>query len=388
MKVRNGHAMVALAGVLSCAAPAAAQDWTHEIQAHLQALTRAEALAHAALDAQREGELQRQRDAARARDQLERQREAQARQRQLIAERARQLQQGWAEVTGSFSRTVRLGRDGTLDLENIAGDVVITGGRGSDVRIEAVRRMRTPSETQARRLLQQLRIDVVQRGGNVEVRTQYPRVRSASGEVAYTIAVPASANVTVRTMSGDVRVSNLNGELRAEAVSGDVVAASVRRVRLVKTMSGNVQLTDGESDELTASTMSGDVVVNNLKGRLFDLQSVTGSLRLTNVEPDRVHLRSMNGDIEYVGRLSRSGRYEFQSHLGDIRVTPTNNQGFDIQASTFGGSFRSEYALRITEDSAAGARRTGSRMLRGTFGDAGAAITALSFGGDIVLVRR
>jgi hypothetical protein len=113
-----------------------------------------------------------------------------------------------------------------------------------------------------------------------------------------------------------------------------------------------------------------------------------GHVRLTNVEPDRVRLHSMNGDIEFLGRLARSGRYEFQSHAGTIRLTPMNNQGFDIQASTFGGNFRSDYTLKITEDSAPGPGRRGSRTIRATFGDAGAAITAHSLNGDIVIVRR
>ena len=375
MNVRKGRAIVGLAILLTSATRASAQDVEREIEAHLEALARLHLLARQYLSERPVVVL------------LKPQRVATAREQQQIAERARQVQEGWPEVSEPWSRTLRLGPNGTLDLENVAGNVAITGGRGSEVRIEAVRTMRNPSAAQARRLLQQLRIDVVERPGNVEVRTRTPRVRNASGEVAYTITVPSSANVTVRTMSGDVRVTNVDGELRAEAISGDVVATDVRRVRLVKTMSGDIELSNGESDELTATTMSGNVIVRNLRGRRFDLQSVMGHVRLTNVQPDRAHLRSMNGDIEYVGRIARGGRYEFQSHAGNIRVTPTNNQGFDIQVSTFGGSFRSDYALRITDDSAGG-RRTSSRILRGTFGDAGAAITVHSFEGDIVLVRR
>lgn len=375
MRARTGFAIIAVAMLLASPTRASAQDVRRHIEEHLEALARMHVLAQRHLGQRHVVVL------------LTPQQEAAPRQRPQVAERARQLQEGWPEVSEPWTRTIPLGPNGTLDLENFAGDVTITGGRGSEVRIEAVRTMRNPSAAQARRLLQQLRIDVVERGGNVEVRTRHPRVRNASGEVTYAIAVPSSANVTVRTMSGNVRVRNVDGELRAEAVSGDVVASDVRRVRLVKTMSGDIELSNGESDELTASTMSGNVLVSNLKGRLFDLQSVTGNVRLTNVQPDRAHLRSMNGDIEYVGRIARSGRYQFQSHAGNIRVTPTNSQGFDIRASTFGGSFRSDYALRITEDSAPG-RRTSSRILRGTFGDAGAAITAHSFGGDIVLVRR
>ena len=61
-----------------------------------------------------------------------RQADAQARERAL-----QKMQQQWPEVVESFSKTVRLGRNGTLDLENFAGNIIITAGREDDVRIEA-----------------------------------------------------------------------------------------------------------------------------------------------------------------------------------------------------------------------------------------------------------
>jgi hypothetical protein len=332
---------------------------------------------------------QQDRDAARIREAQERQREADQ-QRRAAAARGRGAQNvsNWPEVTESVTHTFRMGPNGTFDLQNVSGNIVITGGRGNDAKIEAVKRVRNPTEARARALLPQLRIEVVERGGNVDVRTIQPRGPSTFAQVEYTVVVPSGVNVSVRTSGGDVTVTNLNGELRAESSSGDVTATGVSRVRVVKTVGGDIQLADGEFDELTASTMSGNLVLRNVKGRVFDLQSVMGHLRLTNVDADRANLRSVNGDIEYLGRLARSGRYELQSHFGNIRLTPTSNQGFDVEASTFGGSFRSEYALKIVGDSASGQRRGTSRVVRGTSGDAGAAITALSFGGDIVIVRR
>ena len=315
-------------------------------------------------------------------------RSEQVRRAEQAAEHAREQRARASELTEKFSRTLRLGRNGTLDLQNLAGHVVITGGRGDEVRIDAVKTVRNPDERRARTLMQQMQVEVIERGGNIEVRTQVPRVPGGSGTVDYTVAVPASANVTVRTFSGDIRVRNINGELRVEATRGNVHASDVRRVRLVKTLSGNIEVANGQSEELTASTTDGNLTLDNLKGRFFDLQSISGHLRLINVDPERVHLRSMAGNIEYIGRLSPSGTYEFSSHTGTIRLTPTNRQGFDIQASTFGGRFRSEYELKITEDSGSGRPTRGTRMLRGFYGDAGAAITAYTMNGDIVLIRR
>jgi hypothetical protein len=326
---------------------------------------------------------------------LERQTQQQ-RAREAQQERARRLReaaltlrerevQKWPEATEAFSQTVRLGRNGTFELQNVAGDIVVTGGGGDDVRIEATKRARHPQDASARAALRTLEIQVVERGGNVQVRTEYSRgSRNTVARVDYRISVPSSANLVLGTMSGNVSVSNVAGELRARATSGNVITSSVRRVRQLATVSGNVEVADAETDELEASSVDGDIVLRNVKGRILELSTVTGDARLIDVELDRASLQSMAGDLEFNGRLARSGRYDFQTHSGTIRVVPSGAQGFDLEATSFSGDVRSDFALKT----AGAASRGPQRMLRGTFGDAGAMVSAQSFAGDILIVRR
>jgi len=292
------------------------------------------------------------------------------------------------EYTENFSRTVRIGRTGALDLQNVAGDISVTGGGGDDVRIEAVKRVRHPNEAEAKVLLSEIAIEVADRGGRVEVRTEYPRRRNWSGGVDFTVSVPRDASVALRSVSGTVKVTNINGELRAETVSGDIIMMTAKKLRVAKTVSGDVEISESEADELSLGTVSGDVIVNRLKGSGFDAQSVSGDLRLTDVEIDHASIRSVSGDIDYSGRLARNGRYQFQSHSGDIRVTPADAKGFAIEASTFSGDVRSDYALTLQTSPANSFTPGRNRSVRGSFGDAGATLTLQSFSGDIVIVKR
>ena len=292
------------------------------------------------------------------------------------------------EYTENFSRTVRIGRTGALDLQNVAGDISVTGGGGDDVRIEAVKRVRHPNEAEAKALLSEIAIEVADRGGRVEVRTEYPRRRNWSGGVDFTLSVPRDASVALRSVSGTVKVTNINGELRAETVSGDIITMTAKKLRVAKTVSGDVEISESEADELSLGTVSGDVIVNRLKGSGFDAQSVSGDLRLTDVEIDHASIRSVSGDIDYSGRLARNGRYQFQSHSGDIRVTPADAKGFAIEASTFSGDVRSDYALTLQTSPGNSFTPGRNRSVRGSFGDAGATLTLQSFSGDIVIVKR
>jgi DUF4097 and DUF4098 domain-containing protein YvlB len=314
----------------------------------------------------------------------------------LLAAGAPAAAQQGPEYTENFSRTIRIGATGSFDLSNIAGDVVITGGRGDEARVQAVKRVRDRDEAAARALLRDLMIQVTERPGSVQIRTEQPSRRRVAAAVDYTVALPEGATVNVKTVSGNLRVSNIRGELRTESVSGDVNIAAVARLRALSAVSGDVALTDVEGEDVVASLVSGDFNARNLKARSFELQTVSGDIRL-DAQCDRVDLKTISGDIEYTGRLARNGRYQMQSHSGDVRITPTSSAGFDLDATTFNGDIRSDFTLDVrgsgTGSATASANgftrgRRVNRSLRGTYGDGGALLDVRTFSGDVVIVKR
>jgi len=251
---------------------------------------------------------------------------------------------------------VRLGRNGAVNVSNIAGDIVITGGGGDDVRIEAVKRARGRDDADGRARLQDVTIEVRELPNRVDVRTEYPRTggrRNWFVAVDYTITLPQAASVTVKTVSGDVRVTNARGDLTAETVSGDVTAAGARRS--------------------------------------LSLRSVSGDIRMTDTEVERAEARTVSGNVEYAGRLARNGDYEMDTHSGNVLLN-VDTSGFDLEASTFSGDVRSDYALTLggTQVRTVNGRGRGrpGRGIRGTFGDAGARLSLRSFSGNIVIDRR
>ncbi len=305
-------------------------------------------------------------------------------------EALRVLQQGRLSrpspvVTEPVTHTLRLARDGSLELTNVSGAVTIAGSEGDDVRIHGTKWVRHADPSQARAFLKEMRVLIAERGGTIEVRTQTPQMRRGSGGVDYTVSLPSRAHVTIRTVYGDVRVTDLQGEVRAEAMSGNVIASSVQRVRALKTIAGDITLTDAQGRELTASTVSGNVIVANLRVPTMEIESVSGHVRVTSIESERVRLRSISGDINSRLRLVRGGRYEVHSNSGNIRIIPDSSQGFEVEAQTFSGLVRSEVALRLPPD---GAGRGPARTLRGMVGDAGAILWLRSLSGNIDIGRQ
>lgn len=314
-------------------------------------------------------------------------REAQSAMRAALREALPHAYQGHGgpEQTERFSRRIRIGRDGSVSIGNISGNIIVAGGGGDEVAIEAIKRTRGD-----RNELNNVAIDVDDRGGRVDVRVRHVG-RSDHASVDFTVTVPASATVDLKSVSGDVKISNVDGPARVESVSGNVTASAVPRVEVAKSVSGDVTLTGASANgDLTASSVSGSVRARGVKARSLDLGTVSGDVSVTDASCDRLNARSVSGNVEFSGALSRGGRYDVSSHSGTVRLTLAGDTGFELSATSFSGSIRSELPLAIGGDDRPNGRRRGlnGHSIHGMFGDGSAALTVRTFSGDVVIAKR
>jgi DUF4097 and DUF4098 domain-containing protein YvlB len=290
------------------------------------------------------------------------------------------------EQTERLSRRIRIGANGRLTLANVAGEIVVTGGSGDEVVVEAVKRTRGDRDD-----LASVEIDIEERPGRVEVRTRHTGRRDRTA-VDFTVSVPAGTEVDVSSVSGSVRVSSVRGTVRARSVSGNVTTAGSPRVEVANSVSGDVDLADVSSDgDLNVGSVSGDIRARGVKARALDLSTVSGRIDAADVTCDRLRMKSVSGDLDFTGTLARNGRYEVNSHSGDVRMAVPENSGFELDATTFSGSIDSELPAKLTGASSSDDRRrrgrTG-RTTRAVVGDGTAVLTIATFSGDILIRRR
>jgi hypothetical protein len=303
-------------------------------------------------------------------------------------------QNGREEQTERTTRTVRLGANGELDVANVAGDIVISRGSGQDATFEIVKTARAQSADEARTMLGLVQVEVNERGGRAEVRTRYPNSdemrggnrRNLNVSVTYTITAPATARITARSVSGNVTARDLRGELTMESVSGNVIIVNGGRVAGAKSISGNVEITGADIDgNLDASSVSGTVMARRIKARQLSLNTVSGNVSAEDVESSRVELQAVSGNIDLIGTLSRGGRYTMSSHSGEIKVMLSGTIGFELEASTFSGSIRSDLPLTGGTSDNRGRRQ---REVRGVYGDGSALLDLNTFSGSVVISKR
>jgi DUF4097 and DUF4098 domain-containing protein YvlB len=277
-------------------------------------------------------------------------------------------------------KTFNVGANGSLKLSNVAGDVKVTGGSGTEIKVEAVIHGKGKSEAEARAQFDSVKVDMRQSGNRVDVETTHER--NSRAWVDYTVVVPTGASVEVRSVSGDVQVSEIGGSARAETVSGDVTATGLAQVAALRSVSGDVRATGLSSDgAVSFNSVSGDVTVTKLKAKSVTLETVSGDARVDGCDCGGAQSSSVSGDVAYTGTLAKGGRYVFNSHSGDVvLVTPS---GFELDAATFSGDMRVDGLTGQGDTDRPGPGRT----RRGTVGGGGAVVEAKTFSGDLRINR-
>jgi DUF4097 and DUF4098 domain-containing protein YvlB len=193
-----------------------------------------------------------------------------------------------AQVTQDFHRTVPLSATGRVSLDNVNGNVEITGWDRNEVQIDAVKKARDQQR------LDEARIEVNAGGDSVEIKTRYPQghTNNNPASVHYQLHVPQNARLD--------HIDLVNGSLTVQKVSGEVVA----------------------------NLVNGRLQVDDLAGRA-DLSTINGGIEATYASLNNVReirLKSVNGSIE-------------------LGLPDAPNA--DVKASTVSGGIRSDFPLEV-----------------------------------------
>lgn len=372
--------IVAAAAVL---APAGASAQGHDQAVHVRSVVKVQ-----------QTEVQRER----IRQQQDRIRQQQERARAMREEQERRRYP--EQQTEKISRTLKIGNSGELEISNLSGDITITRGGGGAVQIDAVKIARARTVQEARAALDRVTVEFGERGSRAEVSAIYPRhdqrtrgTQNVNVSVQYTVSAPENTRISARTLSGNIRVSDVRGSLRLESLSGDVVIQNAARVTAASSTSGNVEITNLKSEvALEVNTISGQLTIRQSTAPRMELGTVSGKLAILDVRCERLEAQTLSGDLDMRTPLETNGRYELGSHSGVIRVIPTGDVGFDLEADSFSGDIQTELTLtNVRQGGADYGRRTPrgrTRSLEGTYGDGSATLEITTFSGTVIIGKK
>jgi DUF4097 and DUF4098 domain-containing protein YvlB len=216
-----------------------------------------------------------------------------------------------------------------------------------------------------------LLIETEQSDDRVEIVTRVAGPASAStGDLRadFEITVPTEAELQVRTDSGSVTVESVHGDMSFDTVAADLALQDVEGYLVIKSVGGSL-------------------VCTRCGGRL-DATSISGTFRIIQPLLHHVRLQTSSGNILFDGNFLSRGIYVMKNYSGMIEVRFSNQDSFDVRATSLYGLVMNEAPV-VPDAGKTPAQPPGmARSLVGSVNRGLARVELSSFNGTIKISKR
>jgi len=223
----------------------------------------------------------------------------------------------------TFDQTYAFASGDLLELDNTNGNVYIETWDRQEIHIQATKKVKAGGREKTEAAMRDLQIEVEPSSGRIRVETLYPRRTSGwfsgvSSSVRYEIKLPASADLDVETVNGNVKIGGVTGDLDIGTTNGNVsLSDSGGRVN-ARTTNGSI------SAELSEVTAGEDMVFRTTNGGI--------TLSIPPETQANLTARTTNGSIKtdfpitvVLGTFSRNRlEGELTGGGGSIELRTTN----------------------------------------------------------------
>jgi DUF4097 and DUF4098 domain-containing protein YvlB len=304
-----------------------------------------------------------------AQSSADRARERAERAREQARERAERDAERRAErAAASLDTTVAFDSRGTVSVSCPGGNVIVTGSDRNEIRVHA----RTESGG--------IRFSASSVRATLE-----PSSGRGCSDGKFEVTVPVGTRLTASSWSGGITVRAVRGDVEVHAQSGDVDVRDAGDRLDIETLSGDVSIA-GVKGETHVQTVSGSLQLSGARGNV-EIETVSGDIDLRDIIAKQLRTHTTSGDISFQGAILDAGRYEFNTHSGEIGLNLPADIGAELSVSTYNGGIESDFPI-ILSPGVHGIGAAQSKKLNFTVGRGTARIIAETFSGDITLRRR
>ena len=181
-------------------------------------------------------------------------------------------------------------------------------------------------------------------------------------------------DVRLDTGSGNVSAIDITGSVEVDTGSGRVEVSDIRGDVLVDTGSGRIDGARLSGDEVELDTGSGGIVVDGVEPRMLRVDTGSGSVRVSGARGAEIEVDTGSGSVE-VEVVSGIERLLVDTGSGGVTLRIPRSFGAEIEVETGSGQIDVELPMEV---------RTARRdVLRGRIGDGSATITVDTGSGSI-----
>lgn len=286
-----------------------------------------------------------------------------------------------AKIVRNVEKTFTVQPGGTFRALTQGGDIKISTGDVSEVRVVAKQTFRTDSEKEADAVLADLIFKLEQQGNDVIAEARYEKKAGnwfgswPPVTVSYTVTLPREFHADVKTSGGDIQIGDLKGNVKARTSGGDLHFAKIDGEVDASTSGGDVHLQEGTA-RAKLHTSGGDIRVIRAGGPT-SVSTSGGDIELQSVE-ELIEAHTSGGDIvaTITGPIKQDT--ELSTSGGEVVVNVKKSLSFLLDASTSGGDVDATGLTLTIEKGGVGKHR-----LSGAVNGGGPRLKLRSSGGDI-----
>ncbi len=244
---------------------------------------------------------------------------------------------------------------GTLTIDADMGSIDVEPWSENEVDILVEKSIRANNETRARQELEEVEVQISQRGNEVRVEVDRPGwFRKNRVSVKMTVHVPGTYNLDLKTAGGDIDVADLHGNVKAGTAGGDIDIGTISEGDVRASTAGGDIKVRGGGRETALSTTGGNVIVDRAEGDV-SARTTGGNIEIGDTGGD-IDTKTTGGNIE-IGSVQ--GSVTAKTTGGNIEIGPTLG---NVDVKTVGGNIEIEDMQGTVNTSALGGRVTvGSR---------------------------
>jgi DUF4097 and DUF4098 domain-containing protein YvlB len=213
-------------------------------------------------------------------------------------------------VKDRFEQTVPLKPGAEVRLGNVNGGVTLEAWDRNEVHIVAEKQVRAGSDDQARKLMSQIKIEVVPGASGLRIDTHMPKHEGGvlsglfgndvSMSVSYKVQVPRQVALDVTNSNGALAVTGTQGNTQLETSNGALTVHGVSGDMTLKTSNGHISVA-GSEGTVKAETSNGgiDAELTRYSGHELSFETSNGavSIRLPRDARFTVDAETSNGGV-------------------------------------------------------------------------------------------
>lgn len=197
--------------------------------------------------------------------------------------------------------------------------------------------------------------------------------------------VPRGAFVNLTTSESDIAIRSVS-RVKIENNDGNISLGDISQGVNARTYEGNITI-EKSSGPITLSSTNGSIVIletaSNDVGDALTAKTISGTIMLQQVAQKQVSASSNTGSIRFDGNMETGGQYSFVTTNGNISLLIPDNSSYRVDAS-YGGNFKSEIPLKtLTEEINPQVKR-----LVAVSGAGDASVTLKNYSGNINIRKK